>query len=273
MSLSVLFIVEGKRPDKALIETIIEKYKMNSSCELFIVGANIYQLYSKMKSENFECDVKAALKEMKTSEDDKEKLSREYTYTYLVFDCDAQDIYKKSERDSKERNIETIISDNMKILSEMADYFTNETDPTIGKLYINYPMIESFRDCDDYFDPEYENKTVMIDQIGENQYKNATGRTKIGSLDVRRFTQEQIESLTKMNIWKLNKIICDQWGPISYPQYKHVSNQCLIIENEIMKYLPERKIAIINTLLFWPVDYYGNKDGFYNRLMGLSESI
>ncbi len=32
----------------------------------------------------------------------------------------------------------------------MTEYFVDETDPTIGKLYINYPMMESYRDCDEF---------------------------------------------------------------------------------------------------------------------------
>ncbi len=37
----------------------------------------------------------------------------------------------------------------------MVNYFVDETDPSIGKLYINYPMMESYRDCDTFFEEDY----------------------------------------------------------------------------------------------------------------------
>lgn len=56
----------------------------------------------------------------------------------------------------------------------MAEYFVDETDPSVGKLYINYPMMESYRDCDDFFDENYKSTMVSLPAI--LSYKKDVGK-------------------------------------------------------------------------------------------------
>ena len=83
----VLVIVEGTRTEPKFFDQLASVYGVNA--KIYSVGTNIYLLYKKMQEYEFQCDVKDALSELTVTKADKELLKETFTYTYLIFDCDA----------------------------------------------------------------------------------------------------------------------------------------------------------------------------------------
>ena len=227
--------------------------------------SNIYNLYQAMERIEFNGDLRDVLAALPCMKDQDLKALQEtrFAYTYLVFDCDAQ--HTIDETKDKSRSIDAIVRENFQRLMKMAAYFTNETDPSIGKLYVNYPMMESYRDCEDFFDEDYRNAQVCIDDIG--QYKAITGQKKLANVRVDKFSRENFSDLLRMNIYKLNSVLGSRWENLPYMEYRILSEQKKIVIYQEELTARTRNITVLNTTLFLLADYYGNRDRFYDAIM------
>ena len=159
MTVKVLLIVEGKKTEKEFFSQMFNEY--GAAADIFAVSTNIYSLYSRMKHYDFMCDVKDVLKEL--SDDKIVNLDQNFTYVYLIFDSDLHNL--PFNKRGTEHNIKDVVDCNITILTEMAEYFTNETDPSVGRLYINYPMMESFRYCNCFDDRDFLDAKIKIECI------------------------------------------------------------------------------------------------------------
>ena len=73
--------------------------------------------------------------------------------------------------------------------------------------------------------------------------------------------------LTCQNVKKLGRI-CDVDGEsMDYEMYIQKSNQTNILQHEIEFVKSLTQIAVLNTSVFFALDYYGNKDGFYDNIL------
>lgn len=258
---NILIIVEGAQKEKDLFEHLFKLYGIKG--EIFVYGTNIYGLYGKMKSYDFNADIKDVLAEVHPEYSD--LLSRDYAYTYLIFDCDAH-----HERKEETRNFEEIVKDNFETLGEMAQYFDNETDPTIGKMYINYPMMESLRYCDSFFDERYKDKTVKLN--GFHEFKSISGKTKLSGKHLECIGKKEIGSLICQNVFKMNYLMKGNWAKPSYSDYLSESCCDAIVNKQKAHAFSDGFVYVLNTSVFLVVDYFGNNDSFYdNEIIGLQK--
>lgn len=127
MESNILIIVEGARTEPAFFNRLLGVFDQNF--EIYCFGTNIYTLYKRMKEIEFNGDLKSVLIELHPEQ--RELLSKKFAYTYLVFDCDVHHPKKEDIR-----CIEEIIADNFSKLREMAEYFVDETDPSVGSFIL-----------------------------------------------------------------------------------------------------------------------------------------
>ena len=253
----ILCIVEGEYTEKAVLEQVEAVFSLDFTICCF--KANIYSLYKKLKEMDFEADIKQVLLELHPNY--KVALDGKFAYTYLIFDFDA---YHPRKDDS--RTLEEIVSDNILKIQEMADFFINETDPTIGKLYINYPMVEAFRACDMPFDPNYQNEYIALPDMKE--FKEYAGRKRMAQKRLDTYSSYDFKELTRMNIYKLSHIMRNNWGHMDYRQYLAHSDTSKILKAQIRSIEQTKLIAVLSTMLFVLTDYYGNqKNKFYDFIM------
>lgn len=256
----ILMIVEGESLEPKFFTQLKNVYGIG--VEIYMVGANIYRLYQELEKYDFNCDIKDVLPDIGNHvEGIEELLKAKYAYTYLVFDFDAH----HRERGEQSLDIDTIVSNNVKKLEKMASYFVDETDPSIGHLYINYPMMESYRDCSAFFDEDYRDNEIIIDSIG--QYKSIAGKKRLASVNVKRYTKDNFSDLTRMNVFKLNKISAGKWEALTYEEYCKVSGADRILDYQAKRVQHERILDVINTSLFLAIDYFGNQKGFFDSVM------
>lgn len=264
----ILFIFEGK-DDKTYFESIKRLFFPEKS-ETFVCtyNSNIYSLYTKLKNHDalngkLEVDTVSVFKEILTEKGDntlKDIREDEVSEIYLFFDYDFQE---------KSRTLE----ENNKRLSEMLDYFTDETDN--GKLYINYPMVESLRYTKELPDNNYWSYTVSRQKCQEESFKHqvhefsfyksnleylvltikpADDETKIHQKADTAKTNWQ--HLVTMNTSKAN-YICNDKNELP----EEVNSQKEIYDNQLAKYVDteECKVAILNAFPIFLFDYFGKK--------------
>lgn len=133
----VLVIVEGERLDPRIVSALYNLFISKQSVQIYSVCLNIYNLYHKLiQDTGFGLDFVDTFTVLKSLIQDKTHYKdiltlqqSDISSIYLFFDLDAHDTSLSP------RYPECII--------DMLKMFDNETDK--GKLYINYPMVESYK--------------------------------------------------------------------------------------------------------------------------------
>ena len=251
-----LIVVEGGRLEPRFFDQLKEVFGLN--LDIYCLEYNIYLLYKKMKEMGFNGNLKDVLLEVHDTEENRELLSQDFAYTYLIFDFDPH----HTEEYEKDIPLEIIVENNINKVSEMAEYFVDETDPTIGKLYINYPMMESFKDCDSFEDVDYLTRAIELTEV--KQYKEIVGRRRMANKRIDGYSKSDFIMIARQNVKKLGKICEVANEPMDYETYIQESIQTNVLQREIEFVSSLRKIAVLNTSVFFVLDYYGNKDGFYD---------
>ena len=264
----ILFIFEGK-DDKTYFESI-KRLFFPAKSDTFVCtyNSNIYSLYTKLKAhdalkEMLEVDTVSVLKEILLEKGDetlKDIREDEVSEIYLFFDYDFQE-------DSR------TLEENNSRLSELLDYFTNETGR--GKLYINYPMVESLRYTKELPDSNYWQYTVTRQKCQEEKFKHQVHEFSFykSNLEYLVLTIKPADDDTKiqgkantaktnwlhlvtMNTSKAN-YICNDKNELP----DEVNNQQDIFDSQLSKYVntEECKVAILNAFPIFLFDYFGRK--------------
>ena len=155
----------------------------------------------------------------------------------------------------------------------MLKFFTDET--ANGKLYINYPMVESLRYTKELPDNDYWAYTVTRQQCQEVRFKQqvhefsfyggnleyiiltvkpADNETKI--LEKRDKAKKNWNHLIIMNVSKAN-YICNNKNEV----LDESNSQLAVFSNQLSKYVEtdECKVAILNAFPIFLFDYFGRK--------------
>ena len=264
----ILFVFEGKA-DKTYFEAIKRLFfPAKSETFLCTYNSNIYSLYTKLKShdalkEMLEVDTVSVLKEILLEKGDetlKDIREDEVSEIYLFFDYDFQE------------NSRTLEENNSR-LSELLGYFTDETGR--GKLYINYPMVESLRYTKELPDNNYWQYTVTRQRCQEENFKHQVHEFSFykSNLEYLVLTIKPADDDTKiqqkeytvkanwlhlvtMNTSKAN-YICNDRNELP----NEVNNQLDIFNSQLSKYVntEECKVAILNAFPIFLFDYFGRK--------------
>lgn len=163
-----LLIVEGVHEKDILFSNLFRCYPELKITEdnIWVYGTDIYQLYRKITKEYGEKWFKDELSDVdlpfllsKNTDDVCSK--NDFTNIILVFDYERQDPYFSEE-----------------IINNMVTYFSDSTD--VGKLYINYPMIESYMDIHCLQrDDEYQYRKISSNYQLGTEYKETVKNTII----------------------------------------------------------------------------------------------
>ncbi len=264
----ILFIFEGK-DDRTYFESIKRLFFPKKS-ETFVCtyNSNIYSLYTKLKNHDalhgmLEVNTVSVFKEILLEKGDetlKDIREDEVSEIYLFFDYDFQEKTKTLEENNSR-------------LSELLEYFTEETGK--GKLYINYPMVESLRYTKELPDNDYWQYTVTRKKCQEETFKHQVHEFSfyganleyiiltIKPADDETKIQEKIDTakqnwqhLIVMNVSKSN-CICNNKNEIP----DETDSQKDIFENQLSKYVGTEncKVAILNSFPIFIFDYFGKK--------------
>ncbi len=264
----ILFVFEGKKSEPKLFEALKELF-FPQRTEQFVCtyNSNIYSLYSHLakldvfKNENIESSGRTVsiLNTILQKKGDNTLAN--------IIESDISEIFLFFDYDFHESRLP--LEENNKHLNEMLEYFNNET--ANGKLYINYPMIESIKYHKELPDTDFLN--YIIPRIDCKQFKNIAHEfsyyKSLGYILISHNPNESLEKqkqrldiamenwkhLIDMNVSKANYICnnCD-----SYPNEKSDIQQDLIFLNQLVKYVNTEHccVAILNAFPLFIYDYF-----------------
>lgn len=244
----ILFICEGEETERKFYNLIIDRYFIDNKKpkEYVAFGANIYSLYDEM-SKDRDLDIIELIREKAKLKKDMatyEKLTMGgFDEVYLIFDYDFH---------APQYSFEKIL--------EMAEFFDNETEN--GKLYINYPMMESFKHFKSIPDEDFNNYKISKEEC--LKYKKIVGDVSC----IKHFNDITLPILGIMI-----KQVLDKYGFISkkklnnYETYLNEFSQSNLLHLQNKSLSKDGKIFVLNTSILWGLDYFG-KDKFdeYNKI-------
>lgn len=149
----ILFVFEGDEREPRLYRTLERLYfpKVNDNI-ICSFGNNIYDLYNELKEYEDGGDIVSVMRERLAARGDSTLngiRSSDISEIFLFFDYDFQNSHLSLEEINQR-------------VEEMLALFADETEN--GKLYINYPMIESIRYTKELPDNGYANYVVSREE-------------------------------------------------------------------------------------------------------------
>ena len=248
----ILFIFEGTEREPNIYSTIerlyFPKHNDNIICSF---GHNIYELYRQLKE--YEYDIVAIIKERLSQRGDSllESIKpTDISEIFLFFDYD----FHHSQLSLEEIN---------RRIEEMLSLFDNETQD--GKLYINYPMIESIRYTKELPDEDYHNYVVSRKECTNfkqlaHDFSFYENLDHIIFREGERPTKERYNEIKDnwrflkiMNVSKANWLIS---GRFTMPERKSDIDQLSIFNSQINRYVNiNENVAILNAFPIFIYDY------------------
>jgi hypothetical protein len=253
----ILFVFEGNQREPDLFQTIQRLFFPKANEHIVCsFGNNLYQLYEELDEYGGDGDIVSLLMKKFEGKNDNPfknvEHSSDFSEIYLFFDYDFQNSNLPIEELNRQVNV-------------MLNLFDDETSN--GKLYINYPMIESLRYTKKLPDYHYFEYTVLRDDCHE--FKRISAEfSAYKSFDFvqvyprKKLTEEKQEQLVynwkylkDQNVCKAN-YICN--GKKDYPKSKDEISQQNIFTAQESKYVlvTPSSVAILNAFPLFLYDYF-----------------
>ena len=231
MKSKILLIVEGELSEPRILGS--ESHGLlsliGSDYEIVAFANPIYELYEAYKNGEYD-DLVSYLRIEKGLKIDDNILSKNaFSAVYLIFDFEPQD-HKYS--DGK--------------IKDLLSIFNNETE--LGKVYINYPMVEAYYDLETLPDLKYNEKTVNLEGLNEKKYKKQVNTTTC--LKKNKITNKDLCYIIMHNYNKA-KLITNSKD--KYINHIDILNSQLKLKKE------KNEIYVLSTLPFLVIDYNFDK--------------
>lgn len=240
----ILIIVEGAKTDLHLMHKLLDLYGIRKSHQIVSYNTGIYDLYQKLFFEDDpeSLDLLQVLKEHEKDQDKRNLFDEHYTDIILIFDLDPQ-----SPQFSPEK------------IKKMAQYFTESSDN--GKLYLNYPMVESFYHMKSIPDPDYFVYTVNFRDLNSSKYKQAVKH--ICRIPYKRFAEskEECDIIIYMNLQKAGLLINSPNSTNISADSEQISNlirftdTAQILESQLNALQQKNILHALCTCIFYIADY------------------
>ena len=232
----ILVLVEGARTDVRLMEHLFIIYGISDKYEIVSYNTNIYVLYDDL-FEFGDPSVIDLLQLLKAREPDagkKDIFNHSYSDILLIFDLDPQDPQYTPEK-----------------VSNLVEYFVESSD--MGKLYLNYPMIEAFYHMKSIPDPNYNDYIVTLQELHEGSYKQRVNQEN-RNRDYKKFaaTREECNIVIQQNIdkaWYIADLERMDGQIHSLPDFLNILNKQLDLLTQ------ENLISVLCTCVFYISEY------------------
>jgi len=187
----ILVLVEGEKTDYQLMKRLLQLYGISDSHRIVSYNTNIYVLYNYvLYNEIFRdgdpasMDILQTLKEHERDLEKKKLFDERYSDILLIFDLDPQDPAFSADK-----------------ILEMVSFFVESSD--MGKLYLNYPMVEAFYHMKSIPDSEYNGYTASLVELRRHKYKErVTNENRNHSYAKFAVTKEECSTVIGQNIEK-----------------------------------------------------------------------
>ena len=229
----ILILVEGSKPDVVLMNRLLSIYHISIKYEIVSYCTNIYTLYHEMFEGNDPSDMDL-LQVLKSREPDSTKkilFDDSFSDILLIFDLDPQAPEFTSEK-----------------IDRLTNYFVESSD--MGKLYINYPMVEAFYHMKSIPDYDFDSYYATLDELRAGKYKTRVNQENRNH-DYRKFatTKEECTYVIDQNIHKAWQIVGNAPGDNLIP------SQAKILCAQIRFIQKDSHVAVLSTCAFFIPEY------------------
>ena len=237
MSKKILLVVEGESDEVKFIRGLFEKCFKKADYQFYSYKATIHtlsqELYNKYPDfDEGDIDIRLILASLESNKEKKEMLLDKYSDVYMVFDFEPQHDHK---------HFDTV--------RRMVNYFNDSTNQ--GKLFINYPMMQSYKHFDSLPCHSFEFCEVTLEQSKE--YKRYIGEIS-NYTDLTKYTYVTYFSIAVHQLRKANKIISGVYNLPSKREYLNFEST-QIFDYQVSLFESSNHISVLNTCIFALVDF------------------
>lgn len=244
----ILFVFEGAKVEPRIFESIERLYFDSEEIRVVKFGSDLPTLYKSLKRNEEDLLRSLPLEQNGLHIPEGKRLDTLFSQVFLFFDYDFQ------------HNMGlTPLND---ILREMLDFFDDETGN--GKLYINYPMVESLKYTRELPDENYWTYEVTRQMCVNHNFKKKSERFAFSGargfrfINIKHNTDEKLantwELLRIQNVRKANYVVSNN---NSIPENKSIVSQKAIFDAQIDKYVITREsVAVLNSFPLFLYEYF-----------------
>lgn len=234
----ILVLVEGDKTDPRLMQHLLDMYEIGESHEIVSYHTNIYTLCNEMFRDGDPAskDILQVLKEHEPNREKKALFDKRYSDILLIFDLDPHDPDFTGEK-----------------VIEMAGFFVESSD--MGKLYLNYPMVEAFYHMRSIPDADYDGYMATMDELKHKLYKRRVN-AETRNHDYRKFAINRTECsiVIRQNIEKAAGMIENKPKSDTIA----VPDGIAVLKKQLQMLSEQEKIAVLCTCAFYIPDYNPN---------------
>lgn len=236
-----LFIVEGEVAEPALIKKIFDTFlPANATFKFYSYKTNLHTLAEHIEAyyPDFDdyVDVLGVLRELEQDAEQKAILSGKYTDIFYIFDFEPHN--------------HTLHFDS---IAKLFDHLNDSTNQ--GKLFINYPMLESYKHLRRMPDHAFKDRTVSLEDC--LSYKQLIDNASAYQ-DLRALNYQTLTSLIVHHLRKANYILTDRYELPEKDAFLDWNHQA-ILDHERTLVEQEKRVSVLNTCMFVIVDYQPSK--------------
>lgn len=238
MSKKILLIVEGESDEPRFFRRLFKCCYRKAEYKFYPHRTNLHVLAQELVKnypdfENDNIDIRLVLASIESDEDRKQVLKETYSDIYLVFD------FEPHEKNS-----------HFEIIKRMLAFFNDST--LQGKLFINYPMMQSYKHFSNLPDHTFDTKTVSLDEVGN--YKSIVARES-GFTDLAKYDFRTFYSLAVHHLRKAYFIQTGKYELPSIEDYERIDYLNIFDKQIECATLPNGWIWVINTCIFVLLDF------------------
>ncbi len=244
----ILFVFEGGVAEPHIFESLKRLYFSQEEIQTVCCKHDLPTLYSHLKNNGYDLFRSLPLEDNNITIPEGKRIDTLFSQIFLFFDYDFQ-----------HRGGTEYVNN---ILDEMLDFFNDETEN--GKLYINYPMVESLKYTKQMPDENYCQYITTREVCANHQFKGEAERFAYAKAKAYRFIDiskteetevlENWKLLTLQNVRKANHIVNDV---ADFPQSKECISQDNIFSAQKEKFVtPSETVAILNSFPLFLYDYF-----------------
>ena len=207
-----------------------------------LLSGNVIKIIGDMigyvKETNFDedIDIRLALRENEQDEEKRKILSKKYTEIFLMFDFEPQ--HNKLM---------------FKEIEQMLEILNDSTDK--GKLYINYPMMQSYKHINKMPDNKFKNKKVNLKEI--LKYKQIVGEETYYQ-DIKKYNYPILVSMMLHHLKKINYILNGKYEILDKKEFLNIDFSKLY-KTQLNMFKNKQEIFVANTAILNILDYNPSK--------------
>lgn len=246
MNNRVLFIVEGENAEVELFSTLLRILNPGVEYDFYSYSTNIHSL-AQILFNNYrdfdkeEIDIRLVLRSEESDEEKRSILSQKYRDIFLIFDFDPQHDFC---------HFDTV--------RRMIEFFDDSTSN--GKLFINYPMLESVRHLNDLPDDSFKERNVSCDEI--IKYKELVSQNN-KYCDYKKYDYTLVVSIIVHHLKKLNYILTGNYSIPSKDDY-YTLDYLKLFDMQVDAMINSNMVYVINTSVMLLIDF--NPTLFYRMI-------